>query len=172
MENTVTSLDRIAVKISEYQQALRLIEEKRNSWNHETKELVFRTLLNVQKSAPLNWSVRKSEGVENLEEVCLRFNNSASGITDYTRKEPATRTKYGGALVFDQEYNGDISVEIVYPFVENCVDGISNRKVDRVPPTRITEDYITMQVIRFLDEMIKWENSSSKNVIGFKWDGD
>ena len=60
----------------------------------------------------------------------MRFNKTFSGIVDHKSKEEKHCMKYGGALIFDQEYNGDVTILVVYPHVKDCVDRINDRKIE------------------------------------------
>src|SRR4030095_842920 len=105
--------------------ALLRITEKRERWRRETRILLYNTLAQVQQLALLNWFVKVQDDVENFEEVVLQFRKTKSGITEKNENEIKSRTKFGGALIFDQEYNGDVCVYISYPHVEDSVDRIS-----------------------------------------------
>ena len=171
MATVVNKLSEVSSKLAEYEAALGKITEKRERWQSETKPLLFHTLKEIQQLAPDDWIINVQDEIENLEEVILKFRKVKSGIVVKHENETISRMKFGGSLVFDQEYNGDICVYISYPHVEESVDHQPQKKLDRVSPDRITEEYITTQVVRLLDEMIRWENSNSKITIGFKWDG-
>ena len=171
MPAIVNKLDQVTSKITEYEKALSGIREKRERSQTETKPHLSEILSQIEQLMPDAWFLKIDEEIENLEEVILRFRKSKSGIVVRHENETIQRMKFGGSLVFDQEYNGDICVYVSYPHVEESVDHQPQKKLDRVSPERIDEEYIISQVARFLDEMIRWENSNSKITIGFKWDG-
>lgn len=168
LETSPLDLSTIGNKVKEYEAALTLITDKRERWKKETKKVLFETLNMIREAYSLDWTVQKIEECNNLEEVHIRFNKTQSGVMERKGQETRPCIKYGGVLVFDQEYNGDVPVIVVYPHVAGCVDRIPDRKLDRIAPENITEVYIALHVVKFLDEMIKWETSNTKNAIGFK----
>ena len=155
---------KILEKITAYQNSLNEIQKRRSIWNETTKDLIFDTLTEIKDIKNLDWRVQKVEVVNNLHNVNLSFNKSHSGIT----QDSEVYLKFGGTLFFSQHYNGTISIFMEFPYVENWISEAEVLEFENTLPEKITEEYIKNQVVRFLDAIIKWEQSLSLNPIGYK----
>lgn len=162
-------------KAAQYQDATEQVEIKRTLWKDSTKALIHKVLAKVKRANKLNWKLGKVEENTNLEAVTLAFLDEPSGITgdvlDEETQKTTTKelTKYGGALVFSQTYNGDVLTIVTLPAMEGDEQPQVSSIVDRIPPADITEGYLLEQVVVFLDAMTEWESSvADKSHIGFK----
>lgn len=162
-------------KAAQYQDATEQVEIKRTLWKGSTKALIHKVLAKVKRANRLNWKLGKVEENKNLEAVTLAFLDEPSGITgeilDEETQKTSTQelTKFGGALVFSQTYNGDVLTIVTLPAMEGDEQPQVSSIVDRVSPNDITEEYLLEQVVVFLDAMTEWESSvADKSHIGFK----
>ncbi len=160
---------KILEKIISYQGSIDEIQKRRATWNQSTKDLIYKVLTEIKIIKNLNWHVQKEEDTNNMQTVNLIFNKSHSDIVQSTGNSSKAFTKCGGGLFFSQAYNGNIFVFIEYPYVESWVSQMKILGIEKVSPEKITEEYIKNQVVRFLEEMTKWEQSTSKkNPLGYK----
>jgi hypothetical protein len=160
-------MDKVLAKIEVYKQSLAKITENRKIWSDRVKQLIYDTLLKVKKASDLDWHVQKVEGLTNLEAINISFNNQGSGLIETTNTGRRHNVKHGGALIFTQAYNGQIFIIYTYPYIDNWVGQLDNKLIDKVEPEKISEEFVLNQVAMFLEEMSKWESSTTKTQIGF-----
>jgi hypothetical protein len=160
-------MEQIKEKIEAYKGALRKIQENRNLWSNKVKQLIYDTLIEVKKVNDLDWQVQKLEMLKNLEAVNIHFNKQASGLIETDGRSIKNHTKYGGALIFSQAYNGQVFIIYRYPYVEDWVEQLDNKLISKELPENISRQFILQEVGKFLDEMIVWETSRTNTKIGF-----
>lgn len=133
-------------------------------WLDETKPFLQKTLKTISSNTNTNWYVQTVDHVKNLENVNLQFFSTVE-VKDGQKEY---RTK-GGALIFAQSFNGEIYVIITYPYVEEWITQREAEVITTVTPEDITEDFVCLQVEKFLDEMIKWQSHIQKYTpMGFR----
>ncbi len=83
---------------------------------------------------------------------------SPSGIIERTQGGGARSfTKKPGYLNFAQSINGEICVAVNYPFVEDFHNEPVELLLAQHEPEDINEDLIISHVVKFLEEIAKWE---------------
>lgn len=169
------TLQEIQQKAETFKKSQIDINRRRDIWRNEIKQRLITTLKTVAKEVDLSWDVQVLDWTTNLEGINICFKPKPSGLSE--NPETGFRSeqykgkiyvKNGGAITFAQYYNGQISVVIIYPSVEEYVSQKDALAVVRVEPEEITEAFIYKHVALFLDEMTKWENAYSSSKIGFK----
>ena len=161
-------IDDLNSKVDEFLQAQINIKNKREIWTAQTKPLLIQTLGVIKENYHLDWHIQILDDIQNSEGVNLTFGHSPSGFKEITKTTMRSFVKRGGTIVFSQAYNGDIFVVIMYPYIEDFVTEAENKLIGRFDPSAINEGFIVENVSKFIDEMIKWEKSTSYNRVGFK----
>ncbi|GAB4044801.1 hypothetical protein [Spirosoma jeollabukense] len=163
-------LDTIKSKAQQLILLYKQTDSYRQEWQDTTKPRLIEVLTSIQNEVKIGWLVQTVSQITNLENINIQFGAQKSGITKNDNINQSYRhfVKQGASLLFGQTANGEIAVVVTYPFIEEWVTQKPAEVIDRVPPHSITEDFIRLQVEKFLDEMIKWENSdASHSKIGF-----
>lgn len=154
-------------KIDLYKQSLANVIDRKELWAEVKKPLIQQTLMEIQQSTNLDWSVQVLDDKTTPEAVNIHFHQSASGIIEVTDTRQRHLIKRGGALIFSQGHNGSIYVFCTFPYVEIWVNQQDAKVFEKVDPSLITKDFVIKQVEKFLDEMRNWEDTSSMTRIGF-----
>jgi hypothetical protein len=156
-------------KVGEWKASQTAIQERRAYWTSNTRQLLLDTLNNIRKESKLDMQVQDVNAGANQQAVNIRFNHSSSGMQYKDGNSSGVKTKYGGALIFTQAYNGDIFVIITFPSVEDHVSELPSKLVERIAPQKIDGSCIMKHFVGFLDIMTKWEMSDTPSKkIGFK----
>jgi hypothetical protein len=154
-------------KVGKYKEALAQIAENRKLWKDKTKDLIYDTLVACKSGTDLDWQVQKVERIENLQAVNIHFNKQPSGFVEHTNSGVKAHVKKGAALCFSQAYNGQIFIIYSYPHVDEWVEQLADKTVEKMAPSVLTEDFIVSHLGKFLTEMTFWESSNMSTRIGF-----
>lgn len=163
-------LDKIKAAAERYQNAITDLNHKRNLWNTQTEQFIFDTLTGIKNEIKLDWTVRKTECMRNLESVELIFNDGISGISEGGVAFLKTYRKIGGKLVFTQAYSGQILVLYLPPFVQELMQPPQAKLLGEIDPEDVSAAFIARHVETFLNDMATWEGSDvqhKQNPIGF-----
>lgn len=147
------------VQIAETIKKLRQrVDERRNVWSQTTKPQIKKCLEQVCKEIDLDLHVAEDEIRTNISLVKLSFGIAPSGIIERTPRGGARSfTKYPGYLNFAQSISGKIMVAVSYPFVEDFHNEPATLLLAQHEPEDINEDLIMSYVVKFLEEIAKWE---------------
>ena len=158
----------VKAKAKEYNESIASIESKRLKWKETLKPLIIKIFNDIKDYSKGNAEllVQVNDGATNWESIFLSFSKVQSGIYIPEGKGGKHLIKFGGSLAFSLVYNGDIIIDIQYPYVQEVVDQ-NPHTWKKVNIDRIDEDFIYQESLKFLDLMIKWEKSD-KNDIGFR----
>lgn len=161
------TLDDLKEKVLDYENSLKKIKDNRKYWQERTKPLLINTLGKIKDTYPLDWSVQVLDERKNLEAVNITFNNSSSGIMIEENNYSKIYNKLPGTIVFSQIVNGNVIVNIVYPYIEDLVSDKPYKLLEIISPELITEKYIFEKVSHFLKEITNWENSNKETTLGY-----
>ena len=136
------------------------LENRRQQWRDNTKELIYNTLIEINEQfVNLVWHVSKNETSTNLESVYWSMRNFYSGII-IDNKHIVVRPGY---LNFAQLVNGKIIVLISYPYIdENIRPEIKPKVLGEYLPSEIKEELIIDMAGKFLDEINDWSMNLDK----------
>ena len=154
---TVEVTQSISLLAEEYQKAIENIKSKRDIWENTTHTLLNKTLTDIANSNKIGWHVQDFGMGRNLDTVNISFGPNNSGLVVKDEKGTKALVKHGGYLAFSTMYNGDISVYLSYPYVDEHMQRIPVRQLDRISPESITVEYIVSMTKLFLAEMLAWE---------------
>jgi len=147
----------IAKKIKQLQQR---VDERRNMWSQTTKPQIKKCLEQICKEIDLELRVAENDLRKNCGAVQLSFDLASSGIIEHTQ-DGGWRAfmKKPGYLNFAQSICGKIIVAVIYPFVEDLQNESSAFLLAEHEPEDINEDMIMSYVMKFLEEIAKWEEN-------------
>jgi len=147
----------IAEKIKQLQQR---VDERRNVWSQTTKPQIKKCLEQICKEIDLDLRVTENDLRKNCCAVQLSFGLASSGIIERTPDGGGRAfMKKPGYLNFAQSIGGKISVAVIYPFVEDLQNEPAALLLAEHEPEDINEDLITSYVMKFLEEIAKWEEN-------------
>lgn len=134
------------------------VDERRNMWSQTTKPQIKKCLEQVCKEIDLDLHVEENDLCKNYSSVQLSFGVAPSGIIERTKGGGArSLTKKPGYINFAQSISGTIGVAVIYPFVEDLQNKPTPLLLAQHEPEDINEDLIMSHVVKFLEEIEKWE---------------
>ena len=134
------------------------VDERRNVWSQTTKPQIRKCLEKVCKEIDLDLHVEENELRTNFSSVQLSFGIAPSGIIERTPGGGGRSfIKKPGYLNFAQSISGKIGIAVIYPFVEDLQNEPSTLLLAQHEPEDINEDLIMSHVMKFLEEIAKWE---------------
>lgn len=156
-------IENLTAGVQSLKNAYEKMNSKREAWTQTTKPLLSSTLEKITEKFDLNWEVYNVDHRHNLEAVQLSFGKSNSGITERTEYGQKSFTKNGGILSFTQTYNGDVLVLIFTPSIDEVVEQDETfRIITKRAPDQIDEEFVYVQVGKFITEMVAWETALEK----------
>ena len=149
------------VQIAETIKQLRKrVDERRNLWSQNTKPQIKICLEKVCKEIDLDLRVTENELLKNSSSIQLSFEIAPSGIMECNPGGGGRHfMKKPGYLNFAQSINGKIRFAVIYPFVEDLQNKPARLLLAQHEPEDINEDLITSNVLKFLEEIAKWEDN-------------
>lgn len=172
-------METIEQKTHEYKEALYATDQARLDWQRNVKPLIEDTLLEVVLSTNLDWFTQTNDSLKNQETVLLAFKQCPSRIhyneDDFFNIQEGKSgflMKEGGTLNFSQFSNQAILVWITYPFIEGIMPKPATKDLRVIKQIELTAEFIKEMTVRFLDEMIAWENEGSERSlkIGYRYE--
>lgn len=157
-------------RINDYKASIQTVVEKKIYWQTHTRKLLLKTLNNIVKQYDIGWRVQELSWINTNEAVNITFDSFPPDLIEKTNQIPAYQFIQGGALVFSQSYNGDITIFILFPIPDFSSENNSNAdaNINIYTPQELTEKVIVEMVDDFLKKMIEWEVPSLKNKVGFQ----
>ena len=164
----MTTINSLTQKMNSYLKVLQDIELRRIYWQENTKPLLQRLLIQTATYLKNGLSCQVIDQRKNNETVNLTFGSQPSGLFEDVNGTLTNYIKRGGTLVFVLEYTGQVSVHIMFPYIETLSKPSPTKLLSRcVEPKTITDEFIMEQIEEFLDQIAKWESDSTYNQIGF-----
>lgn len=162
-----SQLENIGKLAAEYGEVLRKVEERRRCWLEKSRPFLLQHLTMLAQQYALGWKVGHNEVLQNLEAVYLVFDHTPSGIVEQSSFSVVQKMKIGAFLSFSQTRNGQIIVWMSFPFIDGMgEEKPKNETLETIEPEEITGENINRYIIKFLDEVIQWENDA-RDEIGF-----
>ncbi|MBK7096511.1 MAG: hypothetical protein IPH57_16180 [Saprospiraceae bacterium] len=146
-------------KINQYNEVLKNTDSYREKWETETKGLIVSVTKAIIEQAKLNAEVEIHDQYSGLEGVSLVMGIKDSGIferLDDDLKKSLIRSN--GSLLFQQLFNGKISVWINYPFIEGIGEPRPPAMLEILRPQELKEVIILRFVEQFIDDLTTWED--------------
>lgn len=138
------------------------VDERRNVWSQTTKPQIKKFLEQICKEIDLDLRVAENDLRKNFSSVQLSFDIVPSGVIEHTPGGGMQSfIKEGGYLNFAQTMSGKIVVAVIYPFVEKFDEQPAPLFIARHEPEEISQDVVMTYVVRFLEEIAKWEENWS-----------
>ncbi|MEO2071855.1 MAG: hypothetical protein ABGW99_11030 [Zunongwangia sp.] len=135
-------LEDLKKSVQKYENSLEKIKINRECWQTTTKPLLIKTLGIIKDTYSLDCSIQVLDQIKNLEGVNLTFDESSSGIISNEGNSSKLYIKFPGTIVFSLIVNGNVIVNIVYPFIEDLVSEKSYKSLGIYSPEVITEKFI------------------------------
>jgi hypothetical protein len=160
-------IEHLEERITDYKKSVQAVVDKRIYWKEHLKSLLDKTLNSVVKRYDLGWNVQHLKWLHSDEAVNIVFESFPPELVDCTNLIPAYQFTAGGALVFSQGYNGDVTITILYPDIHHIPTDENMTEIGTYLPQEITEKLILEKVDEFLKEIIKWEVPSLHKKLGY-----
>lgn len=146
-------------KIKALDGILKNTKSYRKSWNSSLKEMIINSLEDIVKKTKLKAEVEYTDNIQGMEAVSLVLGVVESGIFEKVSdkvKKPLIRMN--GILIFQQLFNGKISIFINYPYIEGVGDPKNPEMFEIVRPHELTEEKILEYVEAFITKVLEWED--------------
>jgi hypothetical protein len=160
-------IEHLEERIADYKTSIETVVEKKTLWKTTLKGLIRDTLNTIVGRYNIGWKVQELSWIYTNEAVNISFDSFPPELIDCTNRVPAYQFIPGGSLVFSQTYNGDISIVILFPYIESKPAEDDILELGIYNPGDITEKFIVEKVDEFLKEMIRWELPNKKNKVGY-----
>ncbi|HEB61878.1 MAG TPA: hypothetical protein ENI82_01890 [Bacteroidetes bacterium] len=131
----------------------------RKEWNKKLKKMIINNLEKIVKESGLKAEVIVHDQYEGLEAISLFAGAKESGIYEKVSdgvKKPLIRT--GGMLMFQQLFNGKISIWVNYPYIEGIGDPKAPKMLEIVRPHELKEVNILRYAEQFVEAITEWED--------------
>ncbi len=153
------NLSNLKKKIKDLDGVLKNSKNYRKAWDSGLKDFIVNTLEMIVKKAKLKADVNHADHIQGLEAVSLALGFAESGIYEkMTNKVKKPLIRMNGILIFQQLFNGKISVFINYPYIEGVGDPKNPEMFEIVRPHELTEEKIVEYVEGFIEKVIDWED--------------
>lgn len=146
-------------KLDQYKTVLKNTESYRKIWETELREMIISVLESVIKKTKLEAEVEVHDHYSGLEGVSLIMGVKESGIFERVDDDlKKTLIKSNGSLLFQELFNGKISIWINFPFIEGIGEPRPPAMLEIVRPHELKEVNILRYVEQFIDELTAWED--------------
>ncbi len=149
----------IKKKVEEMNAVLKNTVDYRKKWNEKLKKMIIDNLEKIVKESGLNAEVIVHDQFSGLEAISLSIGSIDSGIFERVGEGVnKTLVRMGGMLMFQQLFNGKISIWINYPFIEGIGDPKAPKMLEIVRPHELKEVNILRYAEQFVDAIKEWED--------------
>ncbi|MEZ4906931.1 MAG: hypothetical protein R2771_04640 [Saprospiraceae bacterium] len=146
-------------KLSHYNEVLNNTKQYRKDWNDNLKNTIMETLEEIIENSGMDAEIDEHDQFAGLETITLSLGIVESGISekiDDNIEKPLIRSN--GNLLFQQLFNGKISIWINYPFIEGVGEPKQPKMLEIVRPNELKEINILRYFENFIDELTEWED--------------
>jgi hypothetical protein len=146
-------------KINQYREILKNTDFYREKWETETRGMIVSAIESIIEQTNLDAEVEIHDQYAGLEGVSLVMGIKDSGIferLDDDLKKSLIRSN--GSLLFQQLFNGKISVWINYPFIEGIGEPRPPSMLEILRPQELKEVNILRFAEQFIDDITAWED--------------
>lgn len=161
------TVDHLEERVRDYTLSLEKILQKKKDWKATAKPRLVALLEEIRSRYSIGWTVQQFNWMLYNEAVNITFNALPDNLYAVAREVEDGEFIKGGALVFSQLHNGDVSVFILFPVVDTSRADGGSMDLGTYRPQEITEKLIIEKVDEFLRELIKWEIPTPHDKIGF-----
>ncbi len=131
----------------------------RKAWDSNLKDFIYKTLEEINKKTKLKADIQHSEQIHGMEAISFSLGFDESGMFEkMTDKVKKPLIRMNGVLIFQQLFNGKISIFINYPYIEGVGEPKNPEMFEIVRPHELTEDKIVAYVERFIEKVTAWED--------------
>ena len=146
-------------KVEAFNVVLQNTKDYRVAWDDHLKEMIKSTLEEIIKEAGIKGKVVVHDQFKALESVALVLGSVESGISEKVGDGVyKVLIRMNGVLLFQQMFNGKISIWINYPYIEGIGDPKQPKMLEIVRPHELKEINILRYVETFIDELKEWED--------------
>lgn len=155
-------IDAIKLLVDELVISRKQVEINRNDWSLQTKPALEAAFHYLKSNFPptLEFNYYVDFFAQNLEAIVFSLGSGDSGISLEVEETTVSYIKHYGHLVFGQLHNGEISVIISLPYIEELV--INDTQEIILPPLRpseLTDTKILELFHEFLIKVLEWETT-------------
>ncbi|MBL7472183.1 hypothetical protein [Robertkochia sediminum] len=161
------TIDHLEERVKDYTISLEKVLLKKKEWQTKSRPSILRTLEEIHSRFPIGWAVQQFNWMWYNEAVNITFKSLPETLQDLAVESGDGELIKGGALVFSQLHNGDISVIVLFPFADPVAADSGSLDLGTYRPDQITEKLVIEKVDEFLKEMIRWEAPTPRDKIGF-----
>ncbi|MEX2350665.1 MAG: hypothetical protein WD554_07270 [Flavobacteriaceae bacterium] len=161
-------IEHLEERVLDYKNSIKVVVEKRIMWKTTTKDLIISVLKKAESTYAIGWQVQELNWIHSNEAVNITFDSFPPDMIELTNHLPTYQFLQGGSLVFSQLHNGDISVLIVFPILENAMPIEDDTEdLGTYSPEDINEKLIVEKLDVFLKEIIKRDVPPLSKRMGF-----
>ena len=153
--------------VNEYVQSLEKVLEKRKMWKEFSLPSLLDTLHGICDSHDIGWTVQELNWLWNNKAVNLSIEGIPRSLAEKWDARSDFEFVRGAALVFSQQYNGDVAVFVIYPEVAEPEAENETKDLGRYHPGELTGEFITEKVCDFLEALNLWEGNVLQQRVGF-----
>ncbi len=164
-------LHEITLLVNEILTLREAVELHRNHWHQSTKPQLEETFHFLKKNLAPGFGLFYDVNIfaKNLEAVVYSLGSAYSGIVQEDDESDTAYLKHFGHLVFGQLHNGEISVIISLPFVEELVMNTEPEIVlATLKPSELVQSKILDLFRDFLAKIVEWEKNLTEKEIEFR----
>ncbi len=160
-------------KVKSLNEVLNNTKEYRKEWDNGLRDKIINTLEEINKEGNVNAEIDIYDQLYGLEAVSFTLGKEESGIYEVVNdevKQPLLRMN--GLLMFQQMFNGKISIWVNYPYINGVGEPKPPRMLEIVRPHELKEVNILRYVEMLIDDVREWEDydddePASHHNIGF-----
>jgi len=150
---------KIIKKVKSMNTVLKNTVKYRKEWDKTLKKMIINNLESIVKESGLDAEIIVHDQFEGLEAISLATGPKESGIYEKVSegvKKPLIRI--GGMLMFQQLFNGKISIWVNYPYIEGIGDPKAPKMLEIVRPNELKDVNILRYTEEFVDAITEWED--------------
>lgn len=156
------NIDEIKLLVDELIISRKQVEINRNEWALQTKPALEAAFHYLKSNFPptIEFNHYADIFAQNLEAVVFSLGSGDSGISLEVEETTVSYIKHYGHLVFGQLHNGEISVVISLPYIEELVTNDEQEIIfPPLRPSELTHSKILEVFHAFLTKILEWENN-------------
>jgi hypothetical protein len=165
-------LTNLKAKVQSYHATLGNTNAYRQVWQESLKEQIIKSLSGMIEASGLNAQLELHANLTNLEAIVCSLGQSPSGIAQAVGAGMMRElVKQNGSLIYQQLFNGKISVMVSYPHIENFGEERQPKALGIYRPEELKEAYLLRHMEEFVKELTLWEDfddDAPSHTIGYK----
>lgn len=158
-------MEKLIQKSKKINEIKKQIGENRNLWNNK-KKLIENTLEEIKNELKENITLFISTNYEckNFQSIVMEFSDNVDIVLKNGNNIKIPNIE-GGYIIFGQIHNGQISIVIIPPHIEEIVDYYGdNIFCGNYNTSEITKELIINKVSTFLDNIIDFYERKSSHI--------